>query len=86
MNHWPGNNGIQDTQTQNGVSATTTYLYGLDGIIADTDGTGTTHYHLQDGPAFPDAESMPAAFVNYLADGVPVARGEPVKGQRVRNR
>ena len=32
-----------------GVSATTTYLYGLDGIIADTDGTGTTHYHLQDG-------------------------------------
>jgi RHS repeat-associated protein len=40
---------LQDTQTQNGVSATTTYLYGLDGIIADTDGPGTTHYHLQDG-------------------------------------
>jgi hypothetical protein len=42
------------------------------------------HYHLQDGPVFPDAESMPAVFTDYLADGLPVARGELQKGQRVR--
>ncbi|HEY6571782.1 MAG TPA: M23 family metallopeptidase, partial [Candidatus Eisenbacteria bacterium] len=44
------------------------------------------HYHLQDGSAFPDVESMPAEFRDFIADGLPVARGEPVKGQRVRPR
>jgi hypothetical protein len=44
------------------------------------------HYHLQDGPVFADAESMPAAFVDYLADDRPVASGELHKGQRVRTR
>lgn len=42
------------------------------------------HYHLQDGPVFGQGEAMPAQFEAYLADGQPVARGEPVKGQTIR--
>lgn len=42
------------------------------------------HYHLQNGPVFGRAEGLPAQFNAYLADGQPVARGEPVKGQTVR--
>lgn len=44
------------------------------------------HVHLQNGPAFGEADGLPAQFRDYEADGVPVARGEPVKGQRVRPR
>jgi len=43
------------------------------------------HYHLQNGPAFGRAAGLPAQFTDYLADGQPVARGEPVKGQTVRH-
>ena len=43
------------------------------------------HFHLQDGPVFGQAEGLPAFITNYLADGKPVARGEPVKGQVIRN-
>lgn len=42
------------------------------------------HYHLQNGPVFGQAEGMPAQFQNYVADGQPVPRGEPVKGQTIR--
>ena len=42
------------------------------------------HYHLQNGPVFGQAEALPAQFSGYLADGQPVARGEPVKGQAIR--
>ena len=42
------------------------------------------HYQLQNGPVFGAAAALPAQFVEYLADGQPVARGEPVKGQTVR--
>jgi len=41
------------------------------------------HFHLQDSPEFGMGEGMPAQFQRYLADGVPVARGEPVRGQVV---
>ncbi len=44
------------------------------------------HVHLQNGPAFGEADGLPAQFQGYEADGVPVARGEPVKGQRIRPR
>ena len=44
------------------------------------------HYQLQDGPGFGVAAGLPAQFSDYLADGQPVARGEPVKGQRVQPR
>ena len=40
---------LQDTKTQNGASSTTTYVYGLSGPIAETDGAGNTSYYLQDG-------------------------------------
>ena len=46
------------------------------------------HYHLQDRPGFDPAhaEGLPAQFRSYLADGKPVERGEPVKGQVIRPR
>jgi murein DD-endopeptidase MepM/ murein hydrolase activator NlpD len=43
------------------------------------------HYHLQNGPGFGAAEGLPAQFNAYVADGQPVARGEPVQGQTVRH-
>jgi hypothetical protein len=42
------------------------------------------HYHLQDTPEFGKGVGLPAQFLDYVADGGPVARGEPVKGQAVR--
>jgi murein DD-endopeptidase MepM/ murein hydrolase activator NlpD len=42
------------------------------------------HYHLQDGPGFGEAVGLPAQFRGYRADGAPVDRGEPVRGQLVR--
>lgn len=42
------------------------------------------HYHLQNAPAFGRGEGLPAQFLNYLADDSLVARGEPVRGQRIR--
>jgi murein DD-endopeptidase MepM/ murein hydrolase activator NlpD len=42
------------------------------------------HYHLQSTPSFLVGAGMPAQFQRYNADGTPVARGEPVRGQVVR--
>jgi murein DD-endopeptidase MepM/ murein hydrolase activator NlpD len=42
------------------------------------------HYHLQDSADFGRGAGMPAMFLDYVADGEPVARGEPVQGQRIR--
>lgn len=42
------------------------------------------HYHLQTGAKFSEGEGLPAQFLNYVADGKKVERGEPVKGQIVR--
>jgi hypothetical protein len=44
------------------------------------------HVHLQDSPVFGEGDGLPAVFNDYLADGQPVARGEPVRGQTVRAR
>lgn len=41
------------------------------------------HYHLQTSADFGRGEGLPAQFQDYLADGERVARGEPVRGQRV---
>lgn len=41
------------------------------------------HYHLQNTGSFGNSEGLPAPFVNYVADGKRVERGEPVKGQVV---
>jgi murein DD-endopeptidase MepM/ murein hydrolase activator NlpD len=43
------------------------------------------HYHLQNAPHFGEGEGLPAQFQNYVADGKKVERGEPVKGQKIRN-
>jgi hypothetical protein len=44
------------------------------------------HYHLQNAPDLMAADGMPAAFVDYVANGQPVERGEPVKGERIRRK
>jgi hypothetical protein len=44
------------------------------------------HYHLQSTPRFGAGEGLPAFFNGYVADGKPVERGEPRKGQVVRPR
>ena len=41
------------------------------------------HYHLQTGKRFGEGLGLPAFFNGYEADGVPVARGEPQRGQMV---
>jgi hypothetical protein len=39
------------------------------------------HYQLQNGPEFGASDGLPAQFNDYLADGQPVDRGEPSRGQ-----
>lgn len=39
------------------------------------------HFHLQNGPTLFAADGLPAPFTDYVADGKPVERGEPVRGQ-----
>ena len=43
------------------------------------------HYQLQNSAGFPTVESLPAQFVDYIADGKPVPVGEVVRGQMVSN-
>lgn len=39
------------------------------------------HYHLQNTAEFGNGDGLPAPFTDYVANGKPVARGEPVKGE-----
>jgi murein DD-endopeptidase MepM/ murein hydrolase activator NlpD len=41
------------------------------------------HYHMQSTPSFLVGAGMPAQFQHYVADGTPVDRGEPTRGQTV---
>jgi murein DD-endopeptidase MepM/ murein hydrolase activator NlpD len=41
------------------------------------------HFHLQTTPDLATGEGLPAQFDDYVADGVPVERGEPVQRQVV---
>ncbi len=43
------------------------------------------HFHLQDTTKFREAESMPAQFLQYRADGMLVERGEPARGQQIQD-
>jgi Peptidase family M23 len=43
------------------------------------------HYQLQNSGGLPLPDSLPAQFVNYVADGKLVEIGEPVRGQTVSN-
>lgn len=42
------------------------------------------HYHLQDSPVPGRGTGLPALFRSYRADGEPVHRGEPTRGETVR--
>ena len=44
------------------------------------------HYNLQTGRRPRTGTGLPAQFLHYLADGKPVDRGEPARGQRVRTK
>jgi murein DD-endopeptidase MepM/ murein hydrolase activator NlpD len=41
------------------------------------------HAHLQNTPTFGAGKGLPLEFQHYLADGKPVERGEPTKGQAI---
>jgi murein DD-endopeptidase MepM/ murein hydrolase activator NlpD len=41
------------------------------------------HYHLQNGPMPLRGDGLPAQFLDYVANGVAVPRGEPRQGQQV---
>lgn len=41
------------------------------------------HYQLMDSAQWLEANGLPAVFVDFVADGKPVARGEPKRGQAV---
>lgn len=43
------------------------------------------HFHLQTSPTFGEGEGLPVQFNDYLADGQPIHRGEPARGQTVTN-
>jgi murein DD-endopeptidase MepM/ murein hydrolase activator NlpD len=42
------------------------------------------HYQLQATAEFGSAPGLPAQFVDYVANGKPVAWGEPVQGERIK--
>lgn len=42
------------------------------------------HYHLQNTAEFGRGAGLPAQFTNYISNGKPVERGEPVRGQLIR--
>ena len=42
------------------------------------------HFHLQTGKGFGEGDGLPAQFQHYQANGQPVPRGEPMRGQTVR--
>jgi len=44
------------------------------------------HVHLQTSPTLDDGEGLPMPFIDYRADGAPIARGEPVRGQTIEAR
>jgi murein DD-endopeptidase MepM/ murein hydrolase activator NlpD len=39
------------------------------------------HFHLQNGPKLFGADGLPAPFTDFVANGKPVDRGEPVRGE-----
>lgn len=58
-------------------------------IVGSCGNSGNTsephlHYHLQTAPRFGEGVGLPAQFLDYVADGHSVARGEPERGQRIR--
>ena len=59
-------------------------------VVAECGNSGPTpaphvHYQLQNSAGLPLPDSLPAQFVDYMADGKLVAFGEPKRGQAVSN-
>lgn len=60
-------------------------VVGLAGNSGNSNGPHL-HYNLQDRAEPNRGKGLPAQFVDFVADGQLVRRGEPVQGQRIRNR
>lgn len=43
------------------------------------------HYHMQNSSVFGEGDGQPAQFKDYIANGVEIKSGEPVRGQNIRN-
>jgi hypothetical protein len=59
-------------------------------VVGECGNSGPTpaphvHYQLQNSAGIPLPDSLPAQFVDYMADGKPVESGEPERGQMVSN-
>ena len=59
-------------------------------VVAECGNSGSSpvphlEYQLQNSKGIPLPLSLPAEFADYVADGTPVARGEPLRGQTVHN-
>lgn len=59
-------------------------------VVAECGNSGSSpaphlEYRLQNSKGVPLPYTLPAQFVDYVADGKPVASGEPVRGQTVQN-
>ena len=59
-------------------------------VVGECGNRGTSaaphlEYRLQDSRGRPLPQTLPAQFVDYVADGAPVAVGEPVRGQTIHN-
>jgi len=60
-----------------------------DAVLGRCGNSGNTsephlHYQLQNGPDPVDSDGLPAAFIEFEADGTPVVRAELLRGQQVR--
>lgn len=69
---------------QEGASVEEGQLLGLCGNSGNSS-EPHLHYQLQDDASRFQAKGLPAFFNDYVADGEPVDRGEPVRGQTVGN-
>src|SRR6185436_12516733 len=67
-----------------GEYVTTGQVLGACGNSGNSNGPHL-HYNLQTGARPNQGTGLPAQFLRYAADGATVERGEPTRGQRIRN-
>jgi hypothetical protein len=86
INHGNGESSMMDHLKQNSLKVKRGDKVKQGDVIAECGNSGSglaphVHYELQRTPG----QLLPAQFVDYIADGKPVASGEPRKGQFVKN-
>jgi erythromycin esterase-like protein len=71
-------------RVREGESVTAGQVVGAGGNSGNSNGPHL-HYNLQTGPRPSTGTGLPAQFLRYTADGTAVDRGEPTRGQHIRN-